>query len=856
MNAPPQPTSPRAAPTEVAATVERWVDACRPLLPIQNPLWAFVHNNILLMLEDKPFDQAAREAAALYRARPYESEHFYRQQLANGRIDRASLGAILCASWPDDGSPPAGAEQAVARFLADPRACDDMPPVELVAGPSAEHLVRYSVRDRPLQDWLVPLIASYLDQGLAPWPNPYAKAGLWAFFVDSVEATPDFGFPWAPQLKARLRRHRQANADVASVVHAEVLGTASTADAMRYCLQTLFILKGWSGMVHRLEVEPQVAPGEAPSLSLREWLAVMLLSMHGLDDWLQKDHPHLPAPVHSHHTHGLGRLYRWQQAYERSFAGQLLATLERDLQRPLQQRQPPRAQLLLCMDDREESLRRPLEQPELGLETFGTVGFFGLDMRFLALGAGRPSRQCPPVIEPSRTIRELPIDEAGKDWARSRTAGQWQANLALALFFQSRTLLRGVLVSFVAGLLAFLPLVFKLLLPGRVHKWRRALKRMVLPSPDTRIDVDGEGGYSPKEQANVVQSILRPCGLTADFAPVVGIVSHGSTTSNNPLRQAYGCGACSGNSGWPNSRLFALLANRPNIRAQLRERGIDIPDTTLFVPFHHDTTTDQVGLLDATLLPADRLAEARSLEAVLQNAARQSSVERCRRLLPGRAYLTPAQAFQHVQDRGHDLAQPRPEYGHNRVAACIVGRRRCTIRSNLDRRSFLVSYDPRFDHDGSALRDAVLGTVPVAVNIAMDYYFSRVDNDGFGAGSKLPLNVASLLGVITGSKSDLRIGLARQQVELHEPMRCLVLMEAPAARILNLVLGHPRLRRMVEGNWMRLGRIDPDTDAIEIYERGAFQPWREAWPEFGRLAADATASVFDRTYDHVVGGQP
>jgi hypothetical protein len=70
-------------------------------------------------------------------------------------------------------------------------------------------------------------------------------------------------------------------------------------------------------------------------------------------------------------------------------------------------------------------------------------------------------------------------------------------------------------------------------------------------------------------------------------------------------------------------------------------------------------------------------------------------------------------------------------------------------------------------------------------------------------------------------------------------MRCLVLMEAPAARILNLVLGHPRLRRMVEGNWMRLGRIDPDTDAIEIYERGAFQPWREAWPEFGRLAADA-----------------
>jgi uncharacterized protein YbcC (UPF0753/DUF2309 family) len=289
------------------------------------------------------------------------------------------------------------------------------------------------------------------------------------------------------------------------------------------------------------------------------------------------------------------------------------------------------------------------------------------------------------------------------------------------------------------------------------------------------------------------------------------------------------------------------------VRAGLRQRGIDIPDTTLFVPYHHDTTTDQVELLDEALVPPDRLAAARELLATMRDSAQKSAVERCRRLLPGRA-VSAAQAFEHVQDRGHDLAQPRPEYGHNRVAACIVGRRRCTIRSFLDRRSFLVSYDPTDDADGTALRDAVLGTVPVAVNIAMDYYFSRCDNDGFGTGSKLPLNVASLLGVITGSKSDLRIGLARQQVELHEPMRVLVLMEAPRERIAKLVFGHPRLKRMVEGQWMHLGRIDPDTDALEVFVDGAFRPWREAWPEFERLADGATAAVFDPANDHVLGG--
>jgi hypothetical protein len=838
--------------------VDGWLATCRPLLPIQNPLWAFVHNNLLLQLEHLPFVAAVRQAAALYRAAPFESEAFFRRQLSQGRIDSAALGHVLLATWPTDRPRPADADAAVAQFLADPTLGDDVPPVALVPGPAAEHLIRYSVRDRPLQDWLVPLIANYLDQGQAPWPNPFVGEGLWAFFVASVETMPDFAFPWAGQLRARLARHRLAQADVADVDHivqaevAEFVPELGSEAAALYCVQTLFVLKGWSGMVHKLEQEPQVAPTEAPSLSLREWLAVMLVSIHALDELLRAEHPHHAAPVLSHHTHQLGRRFRWQQAYERSFGGALLATLERDLARPLPPHVPPKAQVLLCMDDREESLRRRLERPDLQLQTFGTVGFFGIDMRFHALGAGRPTRQCPPVIEPSRTIHELPIDAAGRDWVRHRTTSRWQASLALAAYYQSRTLLRGVLIAFVAGLLSFVPLVGKLLLPHRVHRWRRAIRHLALPRPAARIDVDGAGGYAPHEQANIVAAILRTCGLTTGFAPLVAIVSHGATTSNNPLRQAYGCGACSGNSGAPNARLFSLLANRPEVREALRTRGIQIPTHTHFVPFHHDTTTDTIDLLDADALPEPIRAAVHDLAATLRDAARHNAVERCRRLVG--AELSPARAFQHVQDRGHDLAQPRPEYGHNRVAACIVGRRDCTSRSDLDRRSFLVSYDPTQDPDGSVLRDAVLGTVPVAVNIAMDYYFSRVDNDGFGCGSKLPLNITSLLGVITGSKSDLRLGLARQQVELHEPMRCLVLMEATRDHIDALVRGNARLTRLVAGAWLQLGRIDPTTQAIELFDGRRFVPWREPWPEAPRFVGHERASAFDSGHDHVLQG--
>ena len=43
----------------------------RNKLPIQNPLHGFVHNNILMMFEDKEFHEALFEAGQLYRASSY-----------------------------------------------------------------------------------------------------------------------------------------------------------------------------------------------------------------------------------------------------------------------------------------------------------------------------------------------------------------------------------------------------------------------------------------------------------------------------------------------------------------------------------------------------------------------------------------------------------------------------------------------------------------------------------------------------------------------------------------------------------------------------------------------------------------
>ena len=198
------------------------------------------------------------------------------------------------------------------------------------------------------------------------------------------------------------------------------------------------------------------------------------------------------------------------------------------------------------------------------------------------------------------------------------------------------------------------------------------------------------------------------------------------------------------------------------------------------------------------------------LRKSLKEACKRNAFERCQRFSSESAKESPELALKHVRERAEDLAQPRPEYGHCTTALSVVGKRDMTRGLFLNRRSFLISYDWETDtDDGKVLFQAVIGAVPVCVNINMDYYFSCVDNDNFGCGSKLSLNLTSLLGVMTGSQGDLRIGLAQQMVELHEPIRNMTILEAPLERVKSVFNSHPRLRNILYNHWTRLVVYDP-----------------------------------------------
>src|SRR5262249_30812713 len=133
---------------------------------------------------------------------------------------------------------------------------------------------------------------------------------------------------------------------------------------------------------------------------------------------------------------------------------------------------------------------------------------------------------------------------------------------------------------------------------------------------------------------------------------------------------------------------------------------------------------------------------------------------------------------------------------------------------------------------------------PVGAGINLEYYFSFVDPVGYGSGTKLPHNITALVGVMDGHASDLRTGLPWQMVEIHEPMRLLVIAEAEPELLARLLCDNPAPERLASGGWIQLAAWDPRRPDIHLYVDGTF---RQHQPE------DLTLPVVTNSAEHYAG---
>ncbi len=542
----------------------------------------------------------------------------------------------------------------------------------------------------------------------------------------------------------------------------------------------------------------------------------------------------------------------WLEAYEDAYREQLLRKLTAHRGNEVASDARPLAQLVFCIDVRSESFRRHVEAHG-PYETFGFAGFFGIPISHQGFDSDERLALCPVLLTPGHAVTETPRYAQHQALQRYASGTSWR-QLGHRLFDDLKANPIGSLILIdLLGVFFSLGLVGKTLLLKPYHALQTKIQSWFTFPVATQISVarasvpssllrqenadNGEGaapvteqdtssgvasGFSLDEQTMFIENGLRTMGLTENLGRLIVLCGHGSLSDNNPYAAALDCGACGGNHGDPNARVFAAMGNSPVVRDRLRVRGLDVPDDTWFLAGKHNTTTDEVTLYDLETMPVGFAEDCQTLMRDVRQAAAAQALERCRRIPGAPTGISSEQAFAQVKRYGIDWANPRPEWGLSGNAAFLIGRRRLTKNLNLGGRVFLHSYDPGPDPDGDILGKIMMAPLIVGEWINMEHYFSGVDPWTYGSGSKVLHNVVSGIGVMLGRQSDLQTGLPLQTVNdgdirYHEPMRLLTVIEAPPHRISAVIQQHDLLQQLFHNQWVNLVALEPGTFTFHRY---------------------------------------
>ena len=810
--------------------LDKVIDHIAHWLPTQGPIKDFIHHNTLHAVQSYPFHEGVAVAAKIFGARSYLPLADYQARYNDGRIKNFAIDWAIAHSGCD-----AHARLGLRQSLFKQDDTCHYPPVSLANnGIRNAWLTALEVNLNALVHPIVfRFLANFLDQGISRWTMTQDGESFWNCVW---QLTHNSLLPLYPFNQADARAILEKEPDEAiGVCLQRIVGAEDLFE--QYLLEMLLAHPGWAGMVRLIELNPKalLAPRQ---ISLKQMIALelacelaFLIKKRGPAfnnvassplaanvPMLRGGPPKPDVPLH---------LRIWHEAMEFSLHAELLQALK-----PPKPPGPsatstqlrPIAQALFCIDDRECSLRRHLEEINPRIETLGAAGFFGIDFLYQGLDDAYPVAQCPVIVKPKHLIRESSLQKAAPE-------KESPVNDLAHMHFTPHSLFRGWLFTQTLGLGYAVRLALNVFRPGSQLLGIRTLSEvdahthLHLVRESEEPTADGYLlGFSYKEMADRIEGLLRNIGLTQNFAPVIVVVAHGSSSVNNPHFAAYDCGACSGKPGAPNARAFARMANDEPVRALLRQRGIDIPATTRFVAALHNTSKDEITYFDPQLLEDRDLPELAAFQTTMDEALLRNAAERCRwfELGPSTASVEKAQA--HVRARAASIFEPRPELNHSNNLYCIIGRRTLTRGLFLDRRAFLHSYDPASDQDGSIIVKILSAVIPVCGGINLEYLFSRIDNSVYGAGSKLPHNVIGLLGVANGVEGDLRTGLPSQMIEVHEPARLLIVIEQSREVLDRALKNLGDLKEWLDNSWVRLATCDPNTREQWLYTEKGWEP--------------------------------
>lgn len=782
-------------------------------LPAQAPLKDFVHHNTLHAFQSYSFYDGLEKASAIFGYKVSLSLKEFRAHYGSGRIREEVLrrviterkGASALDTW---------LQKAISQTyneIAHPR----------VGVLRANWKTRYNLdMDALVHPLLFRTLCSYLDQGISIWDFPISDTS----FLSSLREMEKNAYT---SFFRNKRAHQLLLDEHCTVAQLLDLLVGDPAMYRCYLFDQQFGHQGWSGIVSAIEDHPEGLL-ENKQISMQDLIHFeLLLEIDALDSHFGPNWRPLKTKVSEPITALFAPVIRtelnevliiWQEAFEWSYYDQVLAGIQLE-ELPDEPLSGTSFQALFCIDDRECSLRRYIEHADPRSATYGTPGFFGVEFYYQPEDSKFYIKSCPAPVTPKYLIKEKGSHKKRKqDLHFSKHAQSFHS---------------GWLISQSLGFWSAFRLFLQVFRPTMSPATATSLQHMDKNASLT-IEHEQEGGfenglqigYTVDEMVCRVDAVLHSIGLVQDFAPIVYVVGHGASSVNNPHYAAYDCGACSGRAGSVNARVFCHMANHPVVREKLAQKGLVIPPTTQFVGALHDTTRDDIVFFDEESLSVNNLQQHRRNEQVFEQALNQNAKERSRRFVSINTDRSPARIHELVRRRSVSLFEPRPELNHATNALCIVGDRVISKHLFLDRRSFLNSYDHQIDPQGQYLFNILKAAAPVCGGINLEYYFSRVDNQKLGAGTKLPHNVMGLFGVANGIDGDLRPGLPSQMIEVHDPVRLLIIVRHHPQVVLDTIKRSEETYEWFKNNWVWLVAVEPQTRALWLFRDGQFQTYQ------------------------------
>ena len=799
-------------------------------LPAQAPLKDFIHHNTLHAFQSENFHDALNEANKIFGYKTYLQIEEYRRLFKEGKIDLEIIKRFI----PNDKQ-----EVWLDKLLNQKWDESSIPRCGLLRNQWKDNFhIDLDSMTHPL---LFRIISSYLDQGISIWNFPVQQVGFLKA-IRILESNGTISFFKTKRAKTLLANEETTIEDLLRLV----VGKEKYFEY--YLFDQQFAHPGYSGIVAVLEDNPNMLIDNR-SVTLTEFMFFeLLLEIDTLDNYFGE----IWAPISMKMTTELVPLFApvamdelseirriWQEAYEWTYYDEVINGL---LHKHETVQQDAELQALFCIDDRECSIRRHIENEIPSAKTYGTAGFFNVEFYFQPSNSDFRTKVCPAPLNPKFLIKEI-------------IANQKQST---DFHFHKRAhgLLFGWLITHTIGFWSALKLVGSIIKPTQNAAAVSSSRHMHVDSELTFENFENEKtddglqvGYTVSEMADRLEGLLKSIGLVDHFAPLIYVVGHGASSSNNTHYAGYDCGACSGRPGSVNARVLSKIGNHPKVREILSERGIHIPETTQFLPVLHDTTRDEFSYFDTSILSeTNRIRQEINCEA-FDRALNLNAMERSRRFILVDSNKDLKKVHNAVKLRSVSLFEPRPELNHSNNTLCIVGRREITRNLFLDRRAFLNSFDYQVDPEGKYLLGILNAIAPVCGGINLEYYFSRVDNQKLGAGTKLPHNVMGLIGVANGIDGDLRTGLPSQMIEVHDPIRLLAIVEHFPDVVLKTMKINPSTYEWFKNEWVRLVVIDPLTKQPFLFSNEGFEPCKLLEKQL--VEVDDLTTVFKKEHENL-----